>query len=404
MKEQKIDSMDKFQASPPAILMWDKQLDWQKPRHEVRYFHNRRVEGWSGYVKTEQIVGWVDNIRIALFVERWKRDNGGAVPTNEEILDWMVNDQYDEFALQELAENIVKNGVRQQIVIEADGTLLDGNRRYFASLHKLRESEKKGDANAKQMVSQLPAFVMSPASSREDLDAVLVEENFVDDCRREWPNFIKAQRVFETYKELKEDGHTRASAIEMLVERYGKKKAHIDRWIRMMNYIAEFHDFHSTTDEETGQVAKDEFDIKWRSQERFEYFDELTKAEVARTLDNDPEFRDKVFERLYAKDFKNFTQIRKLPAIAKDARARDKFMLVEGSAGVEEAIRWVTITGVAKRAMDVQDRIVSFARFLGSLTATDIDGLDRISVDGLHEIAAKVAEMAEAISRDGEVN
>jgi hypothetical protein len=398
MKDKKNDDMKKFQASAPEILIWDGQLEWQKPRQEVRYFHNRRVEGWSGYVKTDKIKGWVDNVRIALFVEKWKRDNGGKSPTNDEILEWMVNDPHDEFALQKLAENIVKNGVRQQIIIESDGTLLDGNRRYFASLHKLRILEKSEDEIAKQMVSQLPAFVMSPASSPADLDAVLVEENFVDDCRREWPNFIKAQRVFETYKDLKENGYSRVAAIDHLTERFGKKKPEIDRWIRMMNNIAEFHDFHISDDEESGREAKDEYDVMWRSQERFEYFDELTKPEVVRTLDADYELRDKVFDRLYAEDFRNFTQIRKIPAISKDLRARDKFMLLNGREAVDEAIRWVTITGVAKRSMDLQDRIVAFERFLGSLTANDIDSLDRLSIDALRNISAKVAEMAEAIT------
>jgi hypothetical protein len=395
--KDKNESIKKFQANPPEILRWEGQQEWQKPRHEVRYFHHRRIEGWSGYVKTTEIKGWVDNIRIALFVEKWKRDHGGEVPTNDEILDWMVNDPYDEFALKNLSESIIKNGVRQQIVVEADGTLLDGNRRYFASLLKLRESEKKNDIKTKQMVNQLPAFVLSPACSQDDLDAVLVEENFVDDCRREWPNFIKAQRVFETYRDLREVGESRPSAITRLVELFGKKKSEIERWIRMMNLIDEFHDFHVSPDEESGRDTKDEYDVKWVSQERFEYFDELTKTEVARTLELDTEFRDKVFERLYAKDFKNFAQVRKLPAIANDPRARDKFMLGDGTKAVEDSIQWVTITGIAKRAMEVNDRILSFARFLGSLTANDIDKLDRQSIDALHEISNKVAEMAEAL-------
>lgn len=391
---EKKEDIKKFQATAPNILIWDGQQEWQEPRHEIRYFHHRRVEGWSGYIKTEGVKGWVDNVRIALFVQKWRRDNADAIPTNDEILDWMISDPFDEFDLISLGDSIVKNGVRQPIVVEADGTLLDGNRRYFASLHKFRASEKTGDVVSRQMVSHLPAFVLSPACTPDDLDAVLVEENFVDDCRREWPNFIKAQRVFETYKELREDGQNRTGAIAKLVERFGKKKAEIERWIRMMNHIDEFHDFHVSGDEETGREAKDEYDVKWKSQKYFEYFDELTKPEVKKTLESDPDLRDKVFERLFDKDFKNFTQIRKIPAIANDLRARDKFMLGEGPAAVEDAISWVAITGVAKRAMEVNDRILTFAKFLGSLTANDIDKLELITIAALHEISEKVAEMA----------
>src|SRR5437867_8985955 len=132
--------VEQFKASPPAILVWDGQQEWQKPRYEIRYFHRSRTEVWSGYVPTNDIKGWVENVRIALFVEKWKRDHGGVVPTNDDILDWMLRDQNSEFNLKSLAESIVKNGVRQPVVITSDGVLLDGNRRYFASLMKLREA------------------------------------------------------------------------------------------------------------------------------------------------------------------------------------------------------------------------------------------------------------------------
>jgi hypothetical protein len=398
MTDKNQEDEKEFQAPPPPILVWEGQSDWQKPRQEVRYFHNRKVDGWSGYVKTAKITGWVDNVRIALFVEKYKRDHGDTDPTNDEILDWMVNDPYNEFALQGLAESIVKNGIRQQIVVQADGTLLDGNRRYFASLYKLRESERKGDASSKQMVSQLPVFVTGPSATAADLDAVVVEENFVDDCRRPWPNFIKAQHVFRKYQELKEDGFNKTTAIAQLLEHFGEKRSQIDRWIRMMNYIEEFQDFHVTGDEELGHDPKDEYDVKWRSQERFEYFDELTKPEVKRILEADAEMRDKVFERLYAKDFKSFAQIRKIPAISKDSRARDKFMVGDGAEAVEDAIQWVTITGAAKRAMDVQDRIMSFAKFLGGLTVNDLGSLDVLSINALKDIARNAATMAESVT------
>src|SRR6266849_696531 len=83
---------EQFKATPPPILVWTGQQDWQKPRYEVRFFHRRRVEVWSGYVPTKSIKGWVENVRIRLFVDKWRRDHGGALPTNEDILDWMQRD------------------------------------------------------------------------------------------------------------------------------------------------------------------------------------------------------------------------------------------------------------------------------------------------------------------------
>lgn len=397
MKNSEEKNLNKFQIDPPKILRWAGQEKWQEPRYEVRYFHHRKVEGWSGYVKTRDIIGWVENVRIALFVEKWKRDNSDQNPTNEEILDWMLTDQYKEFDLASLGDSIVKNGVRQAVVLMHDGTLLDGNRRYFASLHKLRESEKKADTLTMKMVNYLPAFVLSPACTHEDLDAVLVEENFVESCRKEWPSFIRAGQVFDKYKELSVSRISKSAAISQLAERFGMEKGKIDRWIKMMNLIDEFHDYHTEMDEEEGREPKDEYEVKWRSQKYFEYFDELTKSSVARTLDSDPELKDKVMDRLYDEEFQSFKQIRSLPAIAADIRARDKFMLGEGKSAVTDAIDWVTVTGVTKKALNVNDRVLSFLRFLSNLTAQDMDKMELDTIEALQEISEKVADMASVV-------
>src|SRR5882762_4588069 len=106
-----------FKATPPSVLNWKGQQPWQEPRLEVRYFHKKKIDVWSGYVRTYEIHGWVENVRIELFVERWKRDQKGSLPTNDDVLDWMIRDQYTEFKLTDLGDSIVKNGVRQPIVV-----------------------------------------------------------------------------------------------------------------------------------------------------------------------------------------------------------------------------------------------------------------------------------------------
>ena len=169
-------------------------------------------------------------------------------------------------------------------------------------------------------------------------------------------------------------------------------------------FVSEDHDVGRDENDESEsdddsfmRAAKDEFEVKWQSQKYFEYFDELTKPVVAKALDADLELRDKVFDRLFDNDFRNFKQIRSLPAIAADLRARDKFMLGDGEAAVNEAIDWVSVVGLTKKALQVNDRILSFAKFLGSLTASDIDRIDLLTVSALREISDKVAEMADAI-------
>ncbi len=401
--------MKQFKASAPEILKWKGQQDWQKPRYEVRYFHRRRVEVWSGYVKTKNITGWVENVRIRLFVKQWARDHNDAQPTNEEILDHMRNDPHfssdnktREFELDSLAESIVKNGVRQPVVITSAGNLLDGNRRYFASLMKLREAEKAGDRTTMAMVTYLPAFVLSPACSDEDLNAVLVEENFVDACRREWPPFIKAMKVFEDYKGFREVGLSKSAAITELVEHFGgkgfggKNKNQIQRWIRMMGFIEEFIEYFSSDDEETGRTAKDEYEIMWKTQKYFEYFDELTTAKVMKVLEADAEFKSKVFEHLYDESFVNFKEIRQLPSIALDRKARDTFMSGTGREAVADTLNWVAVTGMVKKVIGLNERVLGFKRLLESLTAQEIWTLDIETISELEAILRMVADMAAA--------
>lgn len=388
-----------FKASPPPILVWDGQEPWQAPRYEVRYFHRRKVEVWNGYVQTKDVVGWVGNVRIDLFVEKWKRDHAEALPTNEDILQWMMHDPNSEFDLKPLGESIIKNGVRQKIVITAQGILLDGNRRYFASLMKFREAEKSNDRSTLDMVKSLPSYVLSPLCGKDDLDAVLVEENFVDDCRLPWPNYIKATRVYGKYQELKSERLSKQQAISRLVDEFGISKGQVERFLKMMDFIQEFHDHHSEVDEETGKTAKDDFAIKWSAQKHFEYFDELTKAQVVSTLNSDPELRAKVFERLYDGDFASFVQVRKIPAISADRRARDIFITGEGPKAVKDSIDWINVAGIARKAMANNDRVVAFKRFLDSLSAEEIADLDPEAVQDLQSIAGIVAKMAHAVRK-----
>jgi len=232
---------------------------------------------------------------------------------------------------------------------------------------------------------------------QEDYEKVLVEENFVDDCRKEWPNFIKARKVHEAYQELVAAGFRRTAALDELAGQFGIKRGAAERFIKVMNCIEEFQDFHSEADVEAGRNAKDEYDITMRAQKYFEYFDELQKSAVQRTLQVDPELRAKVFERLYDGDFVSFAQIRKIPAISADRYARDKFMLGNGHQAVQDAIDWITVTGMARKAVNNNERVISFKRFVDNLSAKEISELDPLAVTGLEGILTKVVEMARVV-------
>jgi hypothetical protein len=120
---------DATNASPiPTILETN-----PSPRSALKSFHGRRIQVWEGIANVTKINGWVDNPRLDIELKRFKNDNAGRKPTNDEILNIMVT--VKEFNIKTLADDLRDNGVRQPIIVSNDGRLLDGNRRYFATLY-----------------------------------------------------------------------------------------------------------------------------------------------------------------------------------------------------------------------------------------------------------------------------
>src|SRR5579885_1142080 len=119
------------------------QLDYSRPewipfqrdvtRQEEREFNRKRYLGWFGYAKIHDLRAWVDNPRIGILVDKWKKTHPGD-PNNYELLDIML--EYSESANQpqdpndddsgrkstkndllELAENIQLNGIRHALIV-----------------------------------------------------------------------------------------------------------------------------------------------------------------------------------------------------------------------------------------------------------------------------------------------
>ena len=62
-----------------------------------------------------------------------------AFPDDEEMLELMLSYDDGSFAIQDLGEDVKRNGVREPIVVTWGSTLIDGNRRKFAVMWALSD-------------------------------------------------------------------------------------------------------------------------------------------------------------------------------------------------------------------------------------------------------------------------
>ena len=111
-------------------------------------FHNQRLDVYPTKLKFEDILFWPENFRTVLAFDLLEAQKNKPLRkiSLSEITDFLV--KRSELELVDLADSIVRNGVRVPLIVLDDGTLLDGNRRYFACSHLLHDTEKKETAQA----------------------------------------------------------------------------------------------------------------------------------------------------------------------------------------------------------------------------------------------------------------
>ena len=265
-----------------------------------------------GYVHVDDVEGYVENLRLRFYLNRWQseQDSPGSVPTTEDVYQIMVRADESEsrdsarpFHVKRMADNIVRNSIREPIIVSylGDGKteLWDGNRRFFGTKHIMTAA---GYEAAREAAQWLPTYVYLPSGDEEEdqqikLD-ILVECNFVNPEQIPWPAYVKAQQVYETYqKRMKVDPNDTALSRQVKMElasEFGLRGWRVaDRWIKMYDLALQFKEYQEEDHEQ------DPILVDLRIQERFEYFDELSKNGVYGPLRDDPEARDEVFDWMW---------------------------------------------------------------------------------------------------------
>jgi hypothetical protein len=393
---------------PPILQRYVKETGPVSPESLPRRIRMRYQEQemtlWEGFVHVDDVQGYVENIRLKFFLNRWlaRRGNPHARPTTEDIYEIMLEADREEtkeskkpFHVERMAESIARNGVHEPITLFANGAgpaeLWDGNRRFFGTTHIMKHPDFR---SARDRAKWIPALVYSP-SGRPDHDAkvkhaILTELNFVEKDHIPWPAYVKAEQIYLQYKKRiasdPADSTLSRTVKEELAAEYGLKGWRVaDRWIKMYGLAARFKEYHEE------EHSRDSVDVDLKIQEKFEYFDEMSKPGVWGAIDKDPDAQEEVYRWLWDDKFKAFADVRMVPKILADSVARRQAN-ADDSDSVKRAIETVIINDPvrAKDKEAANEKIAQFAMWLNSFNRADYNQLDIITLENLRQVLADV--------------
>lgn len=346
-------------------------------------FHEKEIPMNSGWVKTTDISLWPDNERLEIHVAQFRHQHGRK-PNSRELLDIMMSkmplkgiDQADEFEIVDLARSIASNGVRKPPIIDLDGTLLDGNRRVTACYYILNTDEF--DTEQKKNAEYAFVWQLTEYADDDDRDKVVVSLNFEKDLKKEWPEYIKARKVYAEYETMlglmgtknptgKQDTEIR----RQIARRFALSTNEVTRYVKMMGWADAFEGYH------VGERGRDQYEVKHRTDDAFQYFDELSKGStdggVADTLKQDDTLRHAVFDLLFDERFRNWKQIRDLKHVARNDDARELLLKARNETNdetaeelLDNAISMAKTRAVEERVVGANPRIESFVKWLREL-------------------------------------
>lgn len=347
-------------------------------------FHEKEVPMVGGFIQTTKIKLWTGNERLEIHVNQFRSKNGRA-PTAEELLRIMLGkmpleglDEGDEFEILKLARSIAANGVRKPPILDVDGTLLDGNRRVAACLLILNDNDEFKSAEEKRRAEYVYVWQLTPDATNDDRQRVIVSLNFESDCKKEWPEYVKARKVFEDWEamlqlEPQKPGPRRQAEMKReLSKKYalGPDTNVVNRYLKMVRWALEFEDHHINT------KNRDQYEVKHAASRYFQYFDELGKGEqsqggVGWVLNNDEAFRGIVFDLLFDGKIENWKQVRDLKHVYASEEARELMAKahhepdVETAQGhVESAITIANTKRAEMRSLGANLRIETFTKWI----------------------------------------
>ena len=341
---------------------------------ETRYFNGIPIPLYRTEGNASQIKGWVENPRVDMILNRWRNDRYMSVdasPDDEEMLQLMLDYDDGSFTIQDLGEDVKRNGVREPIIVTWDGTLIDGNRRKFAVKWAL---SSKGGASPEQhhRLARTPMFVLPEGASNDEKQSIIIQENYAESLKREWPQVVTNGRIYRRYEELaRQFPHEQELAIRQRVRREFPRfsTTEIRNRISTWNLIEEFRADYGDEDNED--------DLETRINKSFQYFRQANDTYRNKNVFSEPEFKELLFNGIQKELFPSFASVRRLEEIYRNPRATEIFSEGEGLSGTGLRSNFDRATAVANheeatRNLTLERRLESIIDSIDELTSVQL--------------------------------
>ena len=341
---------------------------------ETRYFNGIPITLYRTEGDPNKIKGWVANPRVEMILNRWRNANHmsvDAVPDDEEMLGLMLNYDDGSFAIQELGEDVKRNGVREPIIVTWDGTLIDGNRRKFAVTWAI---SSKGAASPEQhhRLVRIPMFVLPEGASDGDKQSIIIQENYAESLKREWPQVVTNGSIYGRHQELSRQFPSEQELdIRRRVQREFPRFSVTDirDRINTWNLIEEFKvDYGDDSNED---------DLADKINRSFQYFRQANDTYRSKNVFSEPEFKELLFCGIQENLFPSFASVRRLDEIYRNPQAKEIFLGGEGLQGTARRANFDRATAEAGREeatrnLTLEKRLESMIESINNLTSLEL--------------------------------
>lgn len=330
-----------------------------KPKKKL--FHNELIDVYEKTLKLDEINFWKENNRTIFTFEKLARDKGKPIKdlTIDEITNFIA--EQDIHKLQDLTDSIERNGVQVPLIVLDDGTLLDGNRRYFAS-QLLRIQSSKAKKNLPNCLSNIPVWVIKSSEvNNKTRIKILAEENFIRDLKLPWSLDAQARAVDDYYQELKKQNlGSEDEVFTELVSVFGITRQRAKDLLESLKITLDFIN--------EGKDEEDKINRRTIVEEKFVYFWEfLNKAKKGNSKYTDSselkEVTDVFFKLMALGRDSPIKNVKQIEPLAQAKRDKIAWAMLNEDNGTKLSTV-VSIVNDKKENRRADDKIRAFAAWL----------------------------------------
>lgn len=246
-------------------------------------FNGVPVNMLDGFVSIEALRLWDENPRSLLHTEEFSELNNGRGPDADELYKLVTGQiqlpgsakrdpKRDPFHLRPLARSIARKGVERPIIITDEGVILDGNRRWAASMLVL--DDREFGTEEKERARWVRVWKLEPKATDDQIEAVVVALNFEPDLKEPWPEYVKARRVTNVYDDLcerKGAGLSTTGRREIrreVAKQFAITMQDVTRYVKMVRWADDFQGYHT-------ELGRDSGAVRHTTNEIFQWFYEI---------------------------------------------------------------------------------------------------------------------------------